>query len=262
MSKAGSEENAMTLKRLNVLYVAALGLACALGLTPRVQAQDAPQHWPSAMHDDVVLTKIMIDRLERRDANPDDFTYWEGQAWVGGDVNKLWLKSEGSRVHGKAEDASLEAYYSRAVAAFWDAQFGVRHDFAAGDAPARNWLGFGFKGLAPYVFDVDATAYLGGSGRSAARLKAEYNLLLTQRLILMPEVEFNAYGKEDPERGLGSGLAESDVALRLRYDIRREFAPYIGVVWTHKYGATADFARVAGGPVHDTQYVAGVRAWW
>jgi len=253
------EERLMQMKR--VATAAVLPVA-ALAYSPSGFAQDGHPDWPSPVHDNTVLTKVMVDRLERRDASPEDFTYWEAQAWAGGDINKLWLKTEGARLNGKTEDAELEAYYSRAVAAFWDFQVGARHDFSIEDTPARNWLGIGFKGLAPYRFEVDATLYAGTKGRSAARLKAEYDLLLTQRLVLMPEAEFNLYGKADPERGLGSGLTDSAVTLRVRYEFAREFAPYVGVTWENKYGGTADQARAAGAPTHDTQYVVGVRAWW
>ncbi len=246
-----------TMKRWMITTAGALLIAAA----PARADQQHPD-WPSPMHDDMVLTKVMIDRLERRDAKPDDFTFWEGQLWIGGDIDKLWLKSDGSVVSGKTEEANLEAYWSRAVAPFWDLQLGLRHDFAAHGEPARDWVGVGYKGLAPYKFDVDATLYAGGNGQLAARGKVEYDLLLTQRLVLMPELEANAYGKADPQRGLGSGLANLDLGLRLRYEIRREFAPYIGVVWTRLYGDTASQARAGGAPDHDTQFVAGLRAWW
>lgn len=213
-------------------------------------------------HEDPMLSKWMLDRLERRFVDGADQTYWEAQAWFGYDEHKLWLKTEGSRVNGKTEDAELEAYYSRAVTAFWDAQIGLRHDFAVGNAPSRNWIGIGMQGLAPYMFEVDATAYLGDNSRSAARFKAEYDVWLTQRWVLMPEVELNVYGKSDPERGIGSGLSDTSLTLRLRYDIRRELSPYVGVTWKKKYGGTADYAQSAGESTAQTSYILGIRAWW
>ena len=262
MNKLRGKENAMNMKRMHAIPVALLGLTLTLGLLSSAQAQDTPKDWPSPMHDDTVLSKFMLERFERRDAKPADLTYWEAQAWIGGDINKLWFKTEGSRTQGTTEDANLELYYSRAVAAFWDVQVGVRHDLSAGSTPARDWLGVGFQGLAPYLFEVDATAYLGGNGRSALRLKAGYDLLLSQRLVLMPELELSAYGKADPERSLGSGLSDASMTLSLRYEIRREFAPYVGVMWTQKYGGTADYARSAGDAASETQYLVGIRAWW
>ena len=234
----------------------------ALAAPTILQAAPTSANWPQPIHDNPVLAKVLLDRLELRDADQGTLGYWEGQAWLGTDLNRLWLKSEGSVLKGDVQDADLEAYYSRAVSAYWDAQLGMRHDFALNGAKSRDWLGFGFKGLAPYKFNIDATAYVGPEGRTAARLRAEYDLLITQRLIFWPEVELNFYGKEDRSRGLGTGLATADIALRFRYEIRREFAPYIGVQWTRKVGKTADFARAAGEPVEDAQFMLGVRVWW
>ncbi|EQD70574.1 Copper resistance B precursor, partial [mine drainage metagenome] len=129
---------------------------------------------------------------------------------------------------------------------FWDSTLGVRHDF--GNGPGRNWAAFGVQGLAPYWFDIEATGYVGAGGRTAARFKAEYELLITQRLILQPEFEANLYGKPDPAWRLGSGLSDASLGLRLRYEIRREFAPYIGVVWQRVFGGTADLRRAEGNP--------------
>lgn len=240
-------------------------LACAFlagSVVSTAQAQDKPGNWPSPIHDNTIFSKWMLDRLEYRDTRNGNSRYWEGQAWIGSDINKLWLKTEGSRANGATDDAELEAYYSRAVAPFWDAQLGVRHEFSTADAPSRDWLGVGFQGLAPYLFELDATAYVGNNGRTAFRFKGEYDLLLTQRLVFMPEVELNAYGKKDPDKMRGSGLSDASLTLRLRYDIRREFAPYIGVMWTQKYGGTADYARAAGGSASETSLLAGVRVWW
>jgi len=203
---------------------------------------------------------LLIDQLEAfhgRDANGQS---WEAEGWYGNDSDKLWLRSEGERSRGKLEGGNVEAFWNRNVATFWSTQLGVRHDFGAG--PARNWAAFGVQGLAPYWFEVEATAYVGPAGRTAARLRADYELLFTQRLILQPEVEVNLYGKADPARGIGSGVSDAALGLRLRYEIRREFAPYIGVVWTRRFGATADFVRADHQAVFDRQWVAGVRIWF
>jgi copper resistance protein B len=241
--------------------IAMLSLLVTLASASPVQADSMPA-MSSAMHDEPVISKWMLDRLERRFGHNGDTSYWEAQAWIGGDINKLWLKTEGNYAQGMSEDAELEAYYSRAVAAFWDAQIGLRHDFASDGMPARDWLGLGFQGLAPYQFEVDATAYLGDNGRSAIRFKAEYEMLFTQHWVFTPEVELNAYGKDDPERQLGSGVADASLSLRLRYEIQRELAPYLGVMWTQKYAGTADYARASGGAASETQYLVGIRAWW
>ncbi|MBI1174319.1 MAG: copper resistance protein B [Sideroxydans sp.] len=206
-------------------------------------------------------SSVMLDRLEVRNSNAGNSSYWEGQGWVGGDLDKAWFKTQGDIRQGKAQTADAQLLYSRAIAPYWDAQFGARHDFALNGQPARDWLAFAFKGLAPYRFDVDASAYLGNGGM-AARLKSGYTLLLTQRLSLLPEIEANLYGKADPARALGSGLSNIDLTLRLRYEVSREFAPYVGVMWSNKYGGTASFARQNGERAGDVYYAAGVRIWW
>lgn len=139
-------------------------------------------------------------------------------------------------------------------------QLGLRSD--SGGGPERRWLAAGVQGLAPYWFDVDVTAYLGEGGRTALRLSADYDILLTQKLILQPRVEASLYGQEDKEREIGSGLSSGSVGLRLRYELSRQIAPYIGVEWKGKYGATADLARSAGAPTEESQWVAGVRFWF
>ncbi len=218
--------------------------------------------WPSPVHDDGIQSLLLLDRVEWVHTGAGRMFYLEGQGWIGDDLNKLWVKGEGAHRRGRTEDANFEAYYSRAVAPYWDAQLGLRHDFPADGGPARNWLGIGVQGLAPYKFDTEVTFYVGPAGRTAARLRAEYDLYVTQRLVFWPELELNAYGKDDPERGIGAGLANSAATVRLRYEIRREFAPYLGVQWVRKYAGTADYARRAGALVSDTQYLLGFRAWW
>lgn len=214
-----------------------------------------------AMSGDDLYSSVLLDRLETRNSKAGNASYWEGQAWIGGDLNKAWLKTQGDTSQGKAKDADAQLLYSRAVAPFWDTQAGVRHDFALNGMPGRNWLAIAFKGLAPYKFDVDTSVYFGSMG-AAARLKSGYTLLLTQRLALLPELEANLYGKNDPARAIGSGLSNLDLTLRLRYEIRREFAPYVGVMWSGKYGNTADYARLNGERTSDTYVTAGVRLWW
>ena len=210
--------------------------------------------------DDPLLTKVLVDKIEVRDADGDNPLVLEGQAWIGKDLNKLWLKTDVARVDGKTEDAELQALYSRAIAPFWDFQFGLRKDFQP--SPGRSWAVIGLQGLAPYFFEVEPALFIGESGRAAFRLEAEYELLFTQRLILTPDIELNAYAQNDQDIGIGSGLSEVELGLRLRYEIRREFAPYIGVNWARKYGNTADFARRSGEEIDDTEFVIGIRVWF
>lgn len=214
----------------------------------------------AGMEDDPLLYKVMVNQLEVRDASGSDPRVWNIEGWLGKDLDKLWVKSEGEYVNGNSEEAELQLLYSRAIAPFWDLQAGWRRDIRP--KPDRDWIALGFKGVAPYFFELDAALFVGESGRTAVRLDAEYELLFTQRLILTPEIEMNFYGKDDPDVNTGSGLADMSAGLRLRYEIRREFAPYIGINWSKKYGDTADYARAEGARVEDAQWLLGIRAWF
>jgi copper resistance protein B len=211
------------------------------------------------MHGSAPFGMLLIDQFEAFNGKRGSGQTWEAQGWYGNDVNKLWIRSEGDRSRGKIEDGDVEVFWNRNVATFWSTQLGVRHEL--GDGPTRHWAAFGIQGLAPYWFELEATAYVGPSGRTATRLRAQYELLFTQRLILQPEFEINLYGKSDPARRIGSGVSDAQLGLRLRYEIRRQFAPYVGVVWTRRFGATADFARDDHQAIFDRQWVAGVRIW-
>ena len=210
--------------------------------------------------DDPVLGKVLIDQLEVRDADGNNPLVLDGQGWIGKDLQKLWFKAEVERVDSETEEAELQALYSQAIAPFWDVQVGLRQDFQP--TPSRSWAVIGLQGLAPYFFEIDTALFIGESGRTALRLEAEYELLFTQRLILTPEIEINIYGQNDADLGVGSGLSDIEAGLRLRYEVRREFAPYIGVNWNKSFGNSADFARSEGEDTDDLQWVIGVRAWF
>jgi copper resistance protein B len=212
------------------------------------------------MDDDPLLTMLVVDQLEIRNNDGRDPLVWDAEGWIGKDLHKLWIKTEGEYVDSRVEEVELQALYSRAVAPFWDIQLGWRRNIRP--TPNRDWLAFGVKGLAPYFFDIDAALFVGDAGRTSARLQVEYEIMLTQRLVLVPEIELNLYGKDDPATGIGSGLSNIEAGLRLRYEIRREFAPYIGLNWTKLYGDTADFARAEEVDTDDIQFVFGVRAWF
>ena len=214
----------------------------------------------AAAGDDPLLLTVILDELETRDASGDNTFSWDGEGWLGYDLHKFWFKIEGERTAGSTEEAELQFLYSKAIAVYWDFQLGVRYDFEP--SPSRSWAAIGVKGLAPYFFDIDAAIFIGQSGRTALRFETEYELLLTQRLILTPEIEINLHGKNDPVVGIGSGLSDIEAGLRLRYEIRREFAPYIGINWSRLFGNTADFARIAGESTSETQFVIGLRAWF
>ena len=213
------------------------------------------------MRDDPATAILLLDRLEY--VHPHDggnAMAIDGQAWYGKNLDKLWLKFEGERADGRLQDMRTEALWSHAVAPFWDTQLGLRHDFGAG--PDRTWAAFGIEGLAPYWFETEAMLYVGQGGRTAARVSFEYEARFTQRLILQPSLEANFYGRDDPQRGIGSGLSDVEAGLRLRYEIRREFAPYVGVVWQQRFGRSRGYARSLGESADDLQFVAGVRVWF
>ena len=209
--------------------------------------------------DDPLLSMVMIERLEVGAEENDTPQWLEAQAWVGHDLQKLWLKTEVEREGSATESADLELLYGQAVAPYWDLQVGWKRDLQP--RPLRDWLAVGFQGLAPYLFELDSTLYL-ASSRASLKFEAEYDLLCTQRLVLSPrvEVEFNSYN--DERTGAGDGLATSEAGLRLRYEIRREFAPYLGVHWEQSYGDTADFRRAEGEGRGEVFFVVGVRAWF
>ena len=213
-----------------------------------------------AAHDDTIHSFMLLDRFEGWKADSGTGLLWEGTGWIGTDLNRLWLRSEGEQVGGRLEDADVEALYGRAIAPWWDLVAGIRHDFKPGTS--QDFAAVGVQGLAPYKFEVQATAYLGPSGRTAARFELAYDTLLTNRLILQPLIEANLYGQNDARRSLGSGLSTVEAGLRLRYEIRREFAPYLGVVHARAFGDTADFLRAEGQAVDDTRWVLGLRLWF
>ncbi len=198
-----------------------------------------------------------FDRLEYVRARGEEWAAYEGEAWYGSTYNRAVIKAEGEVAGGKLHESKTQLLWRHAVSTFWDTEVGIRFDHSQG-APNREWLAFGVKGLAPYWFEVDATAYVGPSGRTALGLKAEHDILLTQKLYLQPSVEVNFYGKNDEPTGVGSGLADTTAGLRLKYEVTRQFVPYIGVEWSGKFGKTADYARAAGESKHETRFVAGL----
>jgi len=212
------------------------------------------------MDDTAAYGKILLDQFEWRDADGPNSFGWEATGFYGTDYNKLWFRTEGERVGDRTEEARAELAWDHIISRWWSSQLGLRHDFGPG--PARDWLAIGIQGTTPYFFDVEATAYVGNSGRTSARLKLEYEWLITQRLILQPEVVLNLYGKDDPAKGVMSGLSDAQTGLRLRYEIRRELAPYVGVAWVRHLGATAELMRATGEEVGDIYAVAGIRMWF
>jgi copper resistance protein B len=212
------------------------------------------------VHDTALNYYFLADKLEWQDADDGSTLAWDLSGWIGGDIDRLWLRSEGERTNGKTEDAEIQALWGHAISPWWDVVTGVRQDFKPGDP--QTWAAFGVQGMALYNFEAEATAFIGEGGQTAARLEGDYDILLTNRLILQPTAELNVYGKNDPQRGIGSGLSNTEAGLRLRYEIRREIAPYIGVTWNRTYGKTADYANDEGEDRSEARLVLGVRLWF
>jgi copper resistance protein B len=230
------------------------------GLTNADRRAAFPDVGGHAAHDNAIHRYLLVDRLEGWDAEPGRGLGWELQGWAGTDLDRAWLRSEGERSDGSTEAASVELLYGRSVAPWWDLVAGVRHDLAPGDS--QTHAAVGIMGLAPRMFEVEATAYLSERGRLSATVEVEYELLLTNRLILQPVLEADWHGSDDPSRGVGSGLGTAEAGLRLRYEIDRRFAPYLGVVHERAFGRTADQRREDGEGTRDTRVVLGVRVWF
>lgn len=213
-------------------------------------------------HGGGVLNYVEGERFEYRSNDGDPLFLWDAQGYVGGDLNKLWVKTEGEYdfAADAFEEAEAQALFSRAVGSFWDVQAGVRHDFAPFEDTTYGVLGV--QGLAPYLFEVDAAFFVSDRGDITARIETEYEIILTQRLILQPRAELNFAFQDVAALETGAGLSTAEAGLRLRYEIRREFAPYIGVDFGRQVGATADFARAAGEDPATTSFVAGLRFWF
>lgn len=229
-------------------------------LTDADRAVAFPDVDSHTVHDRMFTYRVLFDQLEWQHLHGKPGLRWDNTSWFGGDRHRLWVKSEGEAVDGVLDEANVRAFYGRSFSRWFDWLVGVRHDMRP--SPTHTWLAVGLHGLAPQWFDIEATAYVGPSGHTAARFEAEYELLLTQRLVLQPLVELSLAGKTDPDRGIGAGLSTGEVGFRVRYEIRRELAPYAGVVWHRKLFGTADFARAAGSDVGGWHFVAGLRTWF
>jgi copper resistance protein B len=215
-----------------------------------------PRH---GMHRDRIVSFLLFDRLELQDTDHGRALHWDLKASVGGDFRKLWVRSEGERSSGRT-GGDVELLFGRAIAPWWDLVAGVRHEFAPGTA--RNWAAVGLIGLAPYRFEFETTAWFGEGGRVAAALEADYELALTRRIVLQPLFTLHWYASEDTARQIGAGLASSAVGLRFRYEIRRNVAPYVGVTYESRRGATAELVRAAGEQARQLRAVAGIRMWF
>ncbi len=218
---------------------------------------------PSAMpmtDEEAIHSYSLVNRLETWDANPGAGLAWEGQGWIGRDINRLWWRTEGEHVGGETEAANVELAYGHSFNPWWDWVVGVRQDFKPGGD--RTFAAFGVQGLAPQRFELSLTGYVGTGSQTLLRFESEYELLFTNRLMLQPLLEMSAYGKSDPSRGIGSGLSSADLGLRLRYEFTRRVAPYVGLAYERAFGDTADLRRAAAQDVGDLRLVAGLRLWF
>ncbi len=223
---------------------------------------EAARHHAHMHHGGENFFYVQGDRLEYGSGDGDPHMLWDAQGWYGGDINKLWIKTEGEILldGGDVEEVEVQSLYSRAILPFFDLQAGIRQDLGPG--PDRTYGVIGLQGLAPYLFEVDAAAFISNKGDISARIELEYELLLTQRLIAQPRAELSFALQDVAELGIGSGLSSADIGLRLRYEIKRELAPYIGVSWSSAVGDTADFARTAGENPSSVSFIAGLRFWF
>lgn len=234
-------------------------------LLASVSVFSAEADWPEPVEDNLPFGMVIADQLEYRANEGPDTLRWDVQSWYGTDTNKLWMKFEGEdQTLSNSGDLELQALYSRMIAAFWDFQVGIRYDRLYGPGPTRDrsFAVLGVQGLAPYRFEVEPAFFVSDDGDVSARLTSTYDLLFSQRLILQPRFETNIAASSAPEFGVGSGLNDVQLGLRLRYEVRREFAPFIGVSWRRKFGHTADFARADGEDIDNLAFVAGLRIWF
>ena len=256
----------------------AFAVIAALAAAPAIAfAQDAPREpippltdadraaaFPPALeghatHDRRITAFVLFDQFEWQGGEEGGISI-DNKTWVGGDINRFWFRAEGESSAGRPENAQVHGLYGRSISRWWDLVAGVRQDLQPG--PSQAWLAVGIQGLAPQWFEVEATAYVGRAWRTHLRFEVEYELLLTNRLILQPLFETEIYGKDDPLRRIGAGVSSIDAGLRLRYEIRREFAPYVGVVWHRALFGSADYAREDGAEVGTARIAVGVRTWF
>ena len=184
---------------------------------------------------------------------------WDGEAWIGGDRNRLWLKSEGEIEDGDTHSAEIQALWSRSVADFWDVQTGLRVDL---EPDTTTYLVIGLQGLAPYQFETEATAFVSEHGDISARFHQSLDFHFTQRLVAEPHIEVNAYAQDIEARNIGAGLSDVEVGLQLRYEISRKFAPYVDLVWERALGETASLMRADGEDIEGSALRAGIRFWF
>ncbi|HEY0759129.1 MAG TPA: copper resistance protein B [Acidisarcina sp.] len=231
------------------------------GTAPSANAVSTDRHGWKPPITDRVVAHVLFNQLEGRTDGASPDLRWDGEGWIGTDMNRLWIKSEGT-LHGSSlSDGDQELLYDRPIPRlrYLDAQVGIREDL---DSSAnRTWGAIGIEGLAPSFFQIEPTFYFRDGGHVAGKITASYDLRITQRLVAQPELEMNFYSKPDPARGLGTGMTDLDTGIRLRYEIRRKVAPYVGLAYTDQYGSTASYSHRSGDSVSNPRFIFGIRVW-
>jgi copper resistance protein B len=217
----------------------------------------APFGYP--VGDQAIYGHVLLDEAEGR-LGADESFRWEGEGWVGGDFNRLWVKSEGELTKGQVTDGQQELFYDRPITTYFDLQVGGRYDLDS--RPGRGWGAVGIEGFAPWFVTMSATAYASDTGHYAAKLQGSDEIRFTQRLILEPQIALNLYSRSDPARRVGAGLSDLDAGLRLRYEITRKFAPYVGVAFEDEFAETARLSQAAGERSNAVRFTVGVRSWF
>lgn len=252
-------------RRIAFLLVSAAMYACFLtaasAQTADIQSSSTGMAWRPPVMDNEPFAHVLLDQLEGRASATGTQFKWDGEAWAGTDFNRFWVKSEGNIARSSMSDGDQEFLYDRPIPRmrYFDAQIGVRADLDSD--PTRAWAAIGLEGLAPYEFEFAPTLYIRNDGRVAGRIEGAYSFRVRQRLVLEPQIELNFYSKDDKARKVGSGLSDLDGGIRLRYEINRKFAPYIGYVYSGSYGSSAAFTRATGDATHTSSFVFGVRVW-
>ena len=244
------------------------GLPPEPGKEIRKIAKDAPgkpqeNFGVVSMHDNEPFFQVIGDRLEHRSDGKEQVILWDVDAWYGTDYNKFYVESEGewNTDRDEPESVSMEVFWNHTIRPFWDTQLGVRHDFLDGKDD-RSFLAAGVQGMAPYIFEVDATAYLSEDGDSSAVFEAERDFYFTQRLVLQPRFETEFAFSDARDYNIGSGFTYVEAGLRVRYEFTRKFAPYVGVEWERNLGQTANMMQADGEDINKTNFVAGVKFWF
>ncbi len=243
-----------------IRVIRVMALALVVAMVPGVAVAQDVDHGGHTVHDRQINFHVLFDQLEWQFVHGEPGWRWDSRTWIGGDRNRVWIRTEGDALDGVLDTAEAQVLFGRSISRFWDVVAGVRFD--ARPQPSHTWAAIGVQGLAPQFLDVQATAFIGQSGHLAARIEIEHDLLITQRLVLQPLVELSLSGRDDPDRGIGAGLSTGEVGFRVRYEIRRELGPYVGVVWHKKLFGTGDYARERNTDPGGWHVVSGLRFWF